>query len=103
MTPDAPVTPAGASLAAPRPDRVERFVGWCIAHRIAVLVLIGLVTALFAALAARIDAASPTVRRRQAASVVARIDGLLLVRQISGAVVADEAAAELGIRAASTR
>jgi predicted RND superfamily exporter protein len=43
------------SPASSAPDRVERFVGWCIAHRVAVLVLIGLITAVFGVLAARIE------------------------------------------------
>jgi AcrR family transcriptional regulator len=48
-------------------------------------------------LAARVDAGSPELRHRQAASVVAQIDGLLLLRQISGAAIADDAAIELGV------
>ncbi len=52
-------------------------------------------------LAARVDEGSPAVRRRQAASVVARIDGLLLLRQICGAQTAEQAAAEQGLRGPS--
>lgn len=49
-------------------------------------------------LAARVDAETPAMRRRHAARVVAQIDGLLLVRQISGSMIAEQAAAELVLR-----
>jgi AcrR family transcriptional regulator len=45
----------------------------------------------------RILGGSPARRRRQAASVVAQIDGLLLLRQIAGPDTARQAARELGI------
>jgi len=42
--------------------------------------------------------AQSAVRRREiAASVVAQIDGLLMIRRISGARIANAAARELGI------
>jgi len=40
---------------------------------------------------------SPVERRRLAWSIVARIDGLLMVRQVCGARAANEAARALGI------
>ncbi len=48
--------------------------------------------------ASRIDAPTPAARRRAASGVVARIDGLLMIRQICGPKVADEAAKALGLR-----
>jgi AcrR family transcriptional regulator len=45
----------------------------------------------------RVDAPTQAQRRAIAASVVARIDGLLLVQRISGTRLAREAARELGI------
>ncbi len=45
----------------------------------------------------RIDATSASARRRQALASVAVLDGLLMLRQISGARAANAAARELGI------
>jgi AcrR family transcriptional regulator len=45
----------------------------------------------------RVDAASPAERRRQALAAVAVLDGLLLIRRISGARAANAAARELGL------
>ena len=45
----------------------------------------------------RVDAASPVERRRQALAAVAVLDGLLMIRRISGARSANAAARELGI------
>ena len=48
-------------------------------------------------LAARVKAQNAVRRREIAASVVAQIDGLLMIRRISGARIANAAARELGI------
>jgi AcrR family transcriptional regulator len=45
----------------------------------------------------RIDEATASARRRQALAAVAQLDGLLLLRRISGARAANTAARELGI------
>ena len=45
----------------------------------------------------RIDAPTPAERRRQALAAVALLDGLLLLRRMSGARAANTAARELGI------
>jgi hypothetical protein len=45
----------------------------------------------------RIDAPSAAERRRQALATVAVLDGLLMLRRISGARAANAAARELGI------
>jgi len=44
-----------------------------------------------------IDVEAPAERRRVAWSIVARIDGLLMVRQVCGARAANDAARALGI------
>jgi len=49
-------------------------------------------------LATRINGGSDAERRRQAAGVVARMDGLLLVRTVLGPRTGNAAAAELGLR-----
>lgn len=49
-------------------------------------------------LAERTAGATPAVRRRAALGVIARIDGLLLIRHAMGAPAADEAALALGLR-----
>jgi len=49
-------------------------------------------------LAPRVRGGTSATRRRKAASVVAQLDGLLLLRRIAGADVARDAARELGIR-----
>lgn len=49
-------------------------------------------------LAERTAGATPAVRRRAALGVIARIDGLLLIRHAMGAPAAEEAAAALGVR-----
>jgi len=48
-------------------------------------------------LAERVKAQSAVRRREIAASVVAQIDGLLMIRRMSGARIANAAARELGI------
>jgi AcrR family transcriptional regulator len=48
--------------------------------------------------APRIDAPTPAARRRAATAAMAQLDGLLLLRSVSGARVANDAARELGIR-----
>ena len=49
-------------------------------------------------LATRISGGSDAERRRQAAGVVARMDGLLMVRTVLGPRTANAAASELGLR-----
>lgn len=49
-------------------------------------------------LSERVKAPTKTRQREIAASVVAQIDGLLMIRRISGAQIANAAARELGIR-----
>jgi AcrR family transcriptional regulator len=56
-----------------------------------------LVTAWLDWLTDRTAGSTPTVRRRRALGVIARIDGLLLVRQTMGPAAATEAARALGI------
>jgi AcrR family transcriptional regulator len=48
-------------------------------------------------LAPRVDAPTPAARRRCAAAAIAQLDGLLLLRSVAGAPLADDAARELGI------
>lgn len=48
-------------------------------------------------LAERTEGATPAVRRRTALGVIARIDGLLLLRHALGSAAADDAARSLGI------
>jgi AcrR family transcriptional regulator len=45
----------------------------------------------------RVDAPTPAARRRAAAAAIAQLDGLLLLRAVAGASVADGAAQELGV------
>lgn len=49
-------------------------------------------------LADRVKGSTPEARRRQALGVMARVDGLLLVRHTLGARAADDAARALGLR-----
>lgn len=49
-------------------------------------------------LTARSTGSTPSARRRNAIAVIARIDGLLLVRQTLGTDASDDAATALGIR-----
>jgi AcrR family transcriptional regulator len=48
-------------------------------------------------LAPRVDAPTPASRRRSAAAAMAQLDGLLLLRSVAGATLADGAARELGV------
>ncbi len=48
-------------------------------------------------LAPRVDAPTPDARRRCAAAAMAQLDGLLLLRSVAGAALADGAARELGV------
>lgn len=48
-------------------------------------------------LSERVAAATPAARRRAALGIVARIDGLLLVRHVLGPEAADDAAADLAV------
>lgn len=48
-------------------------------------------------LAPRVDAPTPAARRSCAAAAMAQLDGLLLLRSVAGATLADDAARELGL------
>lgn len=50
-------------------------------------------------LAPRVDAPTAAARRRRATAAMAQLDGLLLLRSVAGAEVAEGAARELGLRA----
>jgi AcrR family transcriptional regulator len=50
-------------------------------------------------LAPRVDAPTAAARRRRATAAMAQLDGLLLLRSVAGAEVAEGAARELGLQA----
>jgi AcrR family transcriptional regulator len=56
----------------------------------------GMVDAWAEWLAPRVRGSTPAIRRRRALALMAQVDGLLLLRQVAGAEVADAAARELG-------